>query len=86
MKGSEKAAGRSVTWTYVKAGHFTADYFPTVPGPKGPTASEPKQVEVLRDYEYRGKGGDLPTAFMLLYREDIERRPRRKGHGADATG
>ena len=61
-----------MTWTYVKAGHFTTDYFPTVPGPRGSAAPEPKQMEVLKDYEYRGKKGDLPTAFMLLYPGEIE--------------
>ena len=79
MKGSGLAAAKAVTWTNVKPGHFKTDYFPTVPGPKGSAASEPKQMKVLKDYEYRGKEGDLLTSGGLDHISYIDRKPKPMG-------
>ena len=61
-----------MTWSFVKPRYFTKDYFAHVPGPESSAASEPKQMDVLKGYEYRGKEGDLLNAFMLLYPGDID--------------
>ena len=70
--GNKSAPAPTVKWTYVENGSFKEDYFPSVAGPKGSAGKMPKQMKVLKDYEYRGKEGDLLTAFLLLYPGDMD--------------
>jgi hypothetical protein len=44
-----------------------------VPGPKGSLVKQTMQMRVLKTYTYRGQGGDLLKAFLLLYPDDMMR-------------
>lgn len=60
-----------MVWTFVERGSSNLDYFPEAPGPLH-GKKLPAQMDVLRDYVFRGESGDALRAWLKLYPGDIK--------------
>ena len=60
-----------MVWTFVERGSSALDYFPEAPGPLH-GKKLPTQMDVLKDYVFRGESGDALRAWLKLYPGDIK--------------
>lgn len=63
----------TITWEYVPNGSCKKDDFPNVAGPRGVPDVKRPQVEVIKNFKYKGASGDLLRAWLRLLPGGIEK-------------